>query len=486
MSASVGTTTRRLPRQSRTPPSDPPKFRRFAWTTTGLAVLALGLCMGFDPPPGAFDPDYRVIVWGVLVLLASVGAVPISRNLLFALDMPLLLAFTLLYGPALGGGLALVASADMRELRRKITLAHAMFNRSQVALAVVSAGLVFQWLRGPGTSWPLVLITVAAATLADVLVNASLVAIAGGLKAERPWLDVFRMMRLAPTSQSFLAYFSFGLLAAPLMELFQTRGVWGLAVGVVAIVLAHQAFSSGQQLTDATMDLKASRTALRRASQDIAAERADERARIASALHDDVLQSLFNVTLHAQVIKEELRWGQLLALEEDVPRLLEASNEAGTLLREVIRDLRRSPIGVRGLSDTLQLLARKLREESQAEVHDDIELVECDSEQQLLIYQVAREALTNAVRHSACSEIWIALKQDGDSIRLVVRDDGTGFATDRRPTGHFGLDLMRERTASGDGDLVVESSNEGTTVTARFWLKARKSPRQGETRSRTA
>ena len=57
------------------------------------------------------------------------------------------------------------------------------------------------------------------------------------------------------------------------------------------------------------------------------------RSEIAAALHDDVLQCLYNVTIRTQTIKEDLRWGRLLDLDDDVPALLKASEDAARTSR---------------------------------------------------------------------------------------------------------------------------------------------------------
>jgi signal transduction histidine kinase len=92
---------------------------------------------------------------------------------------------------------------------------------------------------------------------------------------------------------------------------------------------------------------------------------------------------------------------------------------------------------------------------------------------QLLIYQVAREALMNAVRHSGARNISIRLLKDESEARLIVGDDGTGFAkngVDREY--HFGLQLMKERVEQAEGVMHIESRlGEGTQVLVRFPLQ---------------
>ncbi len=208
----------------------------------------------------------------------------------------------------------------------------------------------------------------------------------------------------------------------------------------------------------------------------IADERRDERARIAAALHDDVLQCLYNVTIRTQIIKEDLRCGRLLDLDDDVPALLQASEEAVGELRDVIGDLRRSTIGHAGLVDTLTLLVEHLRSESGVHFVSDLDAtVKAEPSTELVVYQVAREALTNVLKHSGARTVWVSLSFVRGWLVLVVEDDGCGFDlrgdAKRKADRHFGLELMRERAAMTGGSLDLRSSpGTGTTIQLRVPL----------------
>ena len=84
----------------------------------------------------------------------------------------------------------------------------------------------------------------------------------------------------------------------------------------------------------------------------------------------------------------------------------------------------------------------------------------------LLVYQLAREAVANALKHAEASEIVIALAQEEGAIRLRVSDDGKGFnplAVDE--LSHFGLQLSRERVELAGGAMAVDTSPDcGTTI----------------------
>jgi signal transduction histidine kinase len=104
-------------------------------------------------------------------------------------------------------------------------------------------------------------------------------------------------------------------------------------------------------------------------------------------------------------------------------------------------------------------------------VQADIDDVNASPIIQLLVFEVAREAMNNSVRHSGARTLSVSLNQDSDGvIRLMVEDDGRGFDPLLVDTQtHFGLQLVRERVELAGGAFVVESMlGRGTRLVARF------------------
>jgi len=164
-----------------------------------------------------------------------------------------------------------------------------------------------------------------------------------------------------------------------------------------------------------------------------------------------------------------MQLGKLLQLEDDVPALVTAAQQAADLTRDVIRDLRGSPVGRLGLLQTLTAFARDLAAESGVRIECRFTSVRVGPTTQLLVYQVAREALVNAVSHAKPSRILISLIDDGSRVLLTVVDDGSGFDANAGHSGHFGLKLMRERAALSGGSLNIEASpGLGTSVHVQF------------------
>jgi NarL family two-component system sensor histidine kinase LiaS len=116
------------------------------------------------------------------------------------------------------------------------------------------------------------------------------------------------------------------------------------------------------------------------------------------------------------------------------------------------------------------LLISHLREESGINLISDLDpTVKAEPSTELLLYQIAREALTNTLKHSGARAVWIGLRQGGGTIALWVEDDGSGFdlrdATDDR---HFGVELMRQRATVAGGSLELRTSpGNGTLVSLR-------------------
>ena len=76
----------------------------------------------------------------------------------------------------------------------------------------------------------------------------------------------------------------------------------------------------------------------------------------------------------------------------------------------------------------------------------------------------------NSLKHAKATDMWIAVREQDESIVLELRDNGVGFDTTAPgPEGHFGMAMMSERAQVGGGTFEVESApDEGATITVRF------------------
>lgn len=460
------TVARKSPRPSRAPAPEPLLARVLEWVVFAPVLAALILVARHDWPTIRSE-SVELLAWVALAAGADLMPVPLRRNLVLSLSLPVLLAAGMVYPARLVGLIAFLGSMDPRELRREISLPHSLYNRSQVALSSMAASAVFHSMRGSSDLLPWVVPVTLAALVADAFVNFAMVGLAARVCDRMSFANFLYAVHGGVPAEFLAGYGCFGLLAVVFAIVFEHSGAWGLFVFFIPILLSRQMFVRGHRLQEALETVSNKDRAFRAVSSRIAEERRDERLNVAAGLHDDVLPPLYKVHLMGQVLRQDLANGQLFALEDDLPELLRATELASDSLRGLIRDLRSSPVGHGGLSETLRLLVESLKAETDAVFELDLQETGGSPLVQLLAYQVAREAIRNAVRHSGASRVSVRLAREGPSLRIAVEDDGRGF--DLREVDrlrHFGLQLMRERVELVGGLFKVDSSlGTGTQVT---------------------
>ena len=421
----------------------------------------------------------NLLPWLLVVALADLLPVPIWGSVELMMSFPVLLAAALVFPAYVAGSLSLIGTLDLRELRREISPLRGLYNRCNVAASVMTASWIFH-LFGVGVlDWPQVVGAALLALVADMLVNFTLV-IAGthlltGLSPMRLMRNVYGGSH---PEVFFGGYACFGLLAVLMATVYVAAGNAGLIAFAIPLLLARQMFVHWKRLGEVNLALLQKDRALSAAANKVVDERREERLALAAEIHDEVLPPLYKIHLMGQVVKNDFASGRLLDLEADVPDLLQSVEAADSALRDMVRDLRQSTIGPGGLVETLRLLAEQMEASGQFRVETDLKPVGGSALTHLLAYHVAREAMSNAARHSGASTILVALDQDQDSIRLRVSDDGQGFNPLTVDTSsHFGLQLMRERSELAGGSLVVSSGlGEGTLVLARLPIEEKARP----------
>jgi two-component system sensor histidine kinase UhpB len=187
---------------------------------------------------------------------------------------------------------------------------------------------------------------------------------------------------------------------------------------------------------------------------------ASERLRVARELHDEIGQSLAFVALRAGHAAEHPDT-QAEALRE----IADAAQGSLGSIQRIAGKLRPEALDDLGLLNALHALCSRVTAWGDVPVERDLQgpLPELDRDVELVIYRVAQEALTNAVRHSAGSAARISLRAEGDAVVLTVRDDGVGLPSGA-PEGN-GITGMRERAVLIGARLAIESvPGEGVEV----------------------
>jgi signal transduction histidine kinase len=192
----------------------------------------------------------------------------------------------------------------------------------------------------------------------------------------------------------------------------------------------------------------------------------DERRRIASDLHDGVVQDLTGVSYS---LAAKARAGS--------PNDDELNEHAGTI-RDSVKSLRSLLVEIyppnlheEGLESAIADLLARLRNrgiETRLDVDADVPL---SSESAALLYRSAQEALRNVVTHANARTASVAVRRNGDRVVMTVDDDGRGFdrseMTEQADAGHVGLRSLADLMADAGGALeVLSTPGTGTRVRA--------------------
>lgn len=187
----------------------------------------------------------------------------------------------------------------------------------------------------------------------------------------------------------------------------------------------------------------------------VAAQEA-ERRRIAQELHDEIGQGLTAALLQLETTVKaappDLTPKLSGAMESVRGSLEEARAVASRLRPEALDDL--------GLVRALRSLGKRLAEQTDIQIAFELhggppELAE---EDEIVVYRVAQEALTNVLRHAKATRAEVCLESLDGIVQLTVSDDGIGLAGMTQGGGMLG---MRERALLIGAALAVEPRGQG-------------------------
>jgi signal transduction histidine kinase len=444
--------------------SDPLAIRLYSAAISGSFLVLFWLA--WNRSETHFTTSIRAVICFTLAAQAAeLLRIQLWRDMSFSLALPVLLAAGMILPAGEAAAVAFVGSIDVGELRRRLPASRIIFNSAEIGLSVMAASSVFHLLDDGSLHWPLVLAPAFAAFVADAVVNAALVVWpASYLEHVSPSDALTRMF--GPNPEALLRYIAIGMMAPLIATVWESAGPVGLAAFFLPLLLAWSAFRHAEELVAASRQIESKNESLLQALEDVASERRDERLALAGELHDQVLPALYQVDLMAQVLKQDLADGRLLVLEEDLPPLVRGVKLATRATRELTNDLRESSLGPGGLVAAIRSIARDLEASSNTRFDLDLMDVSAEETSQLVAYQVGREAMINASKHSRSKRVTVRLTGDPLGFRLEVSDEGVGFSTRVASTPlHFGLQLMAERAEAAGGHLTVDSMlGGGTTV----------------------
>ncbi|MEW6746555.1 MAG: PAS domain S-box protein, partial [Planctomycetota bacterium] len=212
---------------------------------------------------------------------------------------------------------------------------------------------------------------------------------------------------------------------------------------------------------------------LRRLSERIITAQEEERRRLARELHDESGQVLAALRINLELLGTLITPRQK-AMGELLGRSLEIVDQTQAEFRRLAADLHPAVLESFGLIPALRRYVLGLSRADALDVRIDVEgdALVPPGRSATALYRIAQEALTNVVRHAQARHARIRLRRQGNRVRLVVADDGSGFdagALARR--SGIGIIGMRERAGALGGRVRLRSAlGHGTVVRASLRL----------------
>ncbi|MBK8284148.1 MAG: hypothetical protein IPK97_04325 [Ahniella sp.] len=184
----------------------------------------------------------------------------------------------------------------------------------------------------------------------------------------------------------------------------------------------------------------------------------EERRRLMGEMHDGIggqLVSLMHANRHKAMSAPELNEA-LTAVAEELRLVIDSLDTVGSSVGTALANYRRR------IEPRLKAAGITLRWSNEL----DTDTPGQGPREVLHVCRIVQEAVTNALKHSGCTEIQLALSEDPDSRRLKIRmaDNGRGLPPATEPGSGHGQRSMRERAEALGGTLAVTSDSNGTEV----------------------
>jgi signal transduction histidine kinase len=198
-----------------------------------------------------------------------------------------------------------------------------------------------------------------------------------------------------------------------------------------------------------------------------------ERLRIAQDLHDELGTGLTEINLLSTVATSPS------CSTEEVKDCLKSIQHKSLQLVKVLDEIVWS---VNPKNDSLSNLIHYLCLYSQEflrtasircrlDVQPDMPDLPLNAEQRHALLLVTKEALTNAAKHSAASEIWLRVTLRDSFLTVIVEDNGHGFDDSARQGDRNGLDNIENRMRDlGGSGLIRGAVGQGASVELRLAL----------------
>jgi signal transduction histidine kinase len=263
---------------------------------------------------------------------------------------------------------------------------------------------------------------------------------------------------------------------------------WNLVIRAMSLSIVAVLVHACKRLTERVETLVAEKTAslenelseqrkaeraIRQLSSQLATAESQERRRLAQELHDTLGQDLSALKLTLQALHEP--GGSPAEEETRIHGALQVVNELIQRTRTMTFELHPPMLDDLGLVPTLQRFAQRFSTQTgvQVEVAETGERGVLPSAHRATLFRAVKELVHNAARHGKAGEVIVSAHWQNNLLRIVVDDDGRGFAPERPGEPHAGLGLawIQERLENLGGSFLAESAPDGSGARIILTLK---------------
>ena len=201
-----------------------------------------------------------------------------------------------------------------------------------------------------------------------------------------------------------------------------------------------------------------------RSKQQLLARVDQERSRIAAELHDSAGQGLVTIVSRLSRAGRNGAGGEARAALEDVER--ETRNLLDDI-RRISHDLHPAALDHLGLAGALKELRSRLAKSGDYRISLELDpALQLGKAEQLQVYRVVQELVSNSLRHSGGDAIDIRLAREGEQIVASVCDNGN--ANVEAGGEGIGLSVVSERAAMLGGTFIIDANGQGTHARLTF------------------
>jgi len=277
-----------------------------------------------------------------------------------------------------------------------------------------------------------------------------------------------------------------GRFLTALVTLSPMRGETGAITGIIGVSqdlsgrkrteedLRSERSELEKRVEERTAELDAANRSLRELSARLLQTRDQEARRLARELHDSVGQLLAAISMNIGKVKAQahkLDEVGARAVTENMGMIEQISSE----IRTISHLLHPPLLDELGLTSALRWYVEGFSERSKITVEVEIppDLGRLPTEQEIAIFRIVQECLTNIHRHAESKTAAIRIRRDAEQVVVTAEDFGKGIPAGKLQASVLGVGFrgMHERIRYLGGKLELQSDSHGTVVTATLPLE---------------